>query len=113
MKSLEKGDFIFLQIRFYPSSSLIRTKNMKVILILALVTCCSLIVFADVPVDGKLHPPIGRGIKSDEEQQVEEKGTCAGVMLLTTGIFLLGFWLIRKNSLQMATPQKLEENLSI
>lgn len=89
---------------------------MKIILSFAIVLSFSLTVFADVPVDGKLYPPIGRGIKTNEEKKPEEKkaeenGACGGVMLFTVGIFLLGRWLIKKNEFQMANPKKLPETL--
>lgn len=73
--------------------------GMRLLQILLLVLCFTLTIWADIRVSGGFPQP--QTTPTPEQKKQDENRTCAGAVMLTIGVFLLGRWLIRRNSLDL------------
>ena len=71
---------------------------MRLLQICLLVLCFAITIWADIP--PLPNDPQPSNTPTPEQKQ-QEKGTCAGVLMLTIGVFLLGRWLIRRSDLNL------------
>lgn len=85
---------------------------MKILQIFFLVLSFAVTGLADIPPMGDRRHPDQRPISqpTPEEKKQDETRTCAGAIMLTIGIFLLGQWLLRRSDWQIAQPAELQRN---
>ena len=71
---------------------------MRLLQVCLLVLCFAVTLWADIPPNPDDPHPSKAPIPGQKQQ---EKGTCAGALMLTIGVFLLGRWLIRRNNFNL------------
>jgi hypothetical protein len=72
---------------------------MRLLRTFLLVMCFAVTIWADIPPHKDFPEPQNTPFPQQPKQ--EEKGTCAGAIMLMVGVFLLGRWLIRRNNFNL------------